>query len=126
MLRQRWTVIGRVWLVTDQDEVAAIAEPSQGLSSGEASQRRADDNDTARWSIARVGHISSPSLGRGRLDRSTVELGDDCAHRTGVHRALDLIAPLVRGCRVIGEDFATSQLEDVRRCIDALPIALAS
>ena len=41
-------------------------------------------------------------------------------------RALDLIAPLIRGCRVIGEDFATLQLENVGRCIDALPIALAS
>jgi hypothetical protein len=43
-----------------------------------------------------------------------------------VDRAFDLIAPLVRGRRVIGEDFAALQLENVGRCIDALPIALAS
>ena len=38
----------------------------------------------------------------------------------------DLVPPLVRGRRVIGEDFATLQLEHVGRCIDALPIPLAS
>ena len=40
LLRQRWAVIGRVWLVTDQNEVAEIAEPPQRLSSRQAGQRR--------------------------------------------------------------------------------------
>jgi len=40
-------------------------------------------------------------------------------------RTLDLIAPLVRGRRVIGEDFVAPELEDRGRRVNALRIALA-